>query len=371
MANYLFLKGELMNKITSKQFIFVIMALTIVSLKTYPSIFLHNGGRDTWISTIMASVIILGYFIFVLKVFKKTNCYDLYYIYSNSFGRILGNILYAFFILSLILTLIECAGVESSSMHTNLLLETPIWYLLIFLIFPAIYCVKKGLRSLICLSIIGMILMTLAGINLGILTASYKHFSYLLPILENGITFNFLISLLKILGLYSHITITFLYMEDVYQKNTLFRDSILGFLFVIQMEIVGVVGILTTFQAERAEELIYPKLLQTQLISYWRFIESGEFFVMLQTIGGWYVKYILVLNLVINSLKKIHFENKYTIYIISILIFISTSYVADNLFYFLKFLNFYSYISLINFLIIPFIAIIIFFIKSKIYTKLR
>ncbi|WP_027625805.1 endospore germination permease [Clostridium lundense] len=358
-----------MNKITSKQFIFLIMALTIVSLKTYPSIFLNNGGRDTWIATIIASVIIVFYFIFALKVFKKTDCYNLYHIYISSFGKIFGNILYAFFMISLFLTLIECAGVESSSMHTNLLLETPIWYLLLFLIFPAIYCVKKGLRSLVCLAIVGMILMNLAGINLAILTSTYKHFEFLLPILEKGITFNFLLSILKILGLYSHITITFSYMEKVSKKDTLFRDSLLTFLFVIQMEIVGVLGILTTFQVERAEELVYPKLLQTQLISYLRFIESGEFFVMLQTIGGWYIKYILVLNLVINNLKKIYFENKYTVYIISILTFIATSYIADNLFYFFKFLNFYSYISLINFLIIPFIAIIIFSFKNKKHMK--
>lgn len=358
-----------MNKITSKQLIFIIMALTIVSLKTYPSIYLHDGGRDTWIIMIIASGIILAYFIFALKVFKKTNCYDLYYIYCNSFGRILGNILYMFFIMSLILTLIECAGVESSSMHTNLLLETPIWYLLIFLVFPAIYCVKKGLRSIVSITIIGMILMTLAGINLGILTFSYKHFNYLLPILQNGITSNLFISLVKILGLYAHITITFPYINQIGEKSKLFKHGLLGFLFVIQMQIVSVMGILSTFQPDRATRLIYPKLLQTQLISYWRFIESGEFFVMLQTIGGWYIKYILVLNLVLIDFNNLHLKNKYLSYILSILIFIATNYIADNLFNFLRFLNLYSYISLVNFLIIPFIAIMIFNIKNKKYIK--
>lgn len=360
-----------MNKITSRQFIFIIIAFTVVSLKTYPTIYIYNGGRDSWIAMIISSAIILMYFIFALKVFQKTNCYDLYYMYCNALGKILGNILYTFFILSLFLTLVECAGVESSAMHTNLLLESPIWYLLIFLVFPAIYCVKKGTRSIVSLTIIGMILMTLAGINLVILTSTYKHYKNLLPIFENGITSGFLISIVKILGLYGHITICFLYMEYIEKKDKLLKYSLIGFLFVIQMQIVSVIGILATFQLERALRFPYPKLLQTQLVSYWRFIESGEFFVMLQTVGGWYVKYILVLHLVIKCLTNINLKNKYLIYIISVLTFLITYYVAENLLVFLKFLNIYSYISFANFLMVPFMVIAIFYFKNKNAAKSR
>jgi len=330
-----------MNKITSQQFIFIIIAFTVVSLKTYPTIYIYNSGRDSWIAMIISSAIILIYFIFALKVFQKTNCYNLHYMYCNALGKILGNILYTFFILSLFLTL------------------------LIFLIFPAIYCVKKGTRSILSLTIIGMILMTLAGINLFILTSTYKHYENLLPIFENGITSGFLISIIKILGLYGHITICFLYMEHIEKKDKLLKHSLIGFLFVIQMQIISVIGILATFQLERAVRFPYPKLLQTQLVSYWRFIESGEFFVMLQTVGGWYIKYILVLHLVIKCLTNINLKNKYLIYIISVLTFLITYCVAENLLVFLKFLNIYSYISFANFLIVPFMVITIFYFKNK------
>ncbi|NRZ95911.1 endospore germination permease [Clostridium tetanomorphum] len=340
-----------MNKITSKQFVFLIFAITIVSLKTYPSILIFDSGRDTWISVIISSIIAFLYFLFCLKVFQKTNSYDLHYIYCNSVGKFFGNIFFFIFILGLFLTLIECAGVESNSMHTNLLLETPVWYLLIFLIFPAIYVVRKGNRSILSVAIIGMILMILAGINLAILTSSYKHYSYLLPIFENGITKGFIASILKSLGLYAHVTISFLYIDRVHKKDKLLKHSLLGFLFVIQMEIIAMTGVLSTFQADRAVRLIYPKLVQTQLISYWKFLESGELFVMLQTIGGWYVKYILILDCTIKCLKNINIKNKYIIYLISILAFITTAYIADDLLYLLKFLSIYTYICLINFLL--------------------
>lgn len=47
------------------------------------------------------------------------------------------------------------------------------------------------------------------------------------------------------------------------------------------MQILATIGTLSTSDINHAKNLVYSKLLQTQLISYWRFIESGEFFVML------------------------------------------------------------------------------------------
>lgn len=63
--------------------------------------------------------------------------------------------------------------------------------------------------------------------------------------------------------------------------------------------------------------------------------------------------------------KNINIKNKYIIYLISILAFITTAYIADDLLYLLKFLSIYTYICLINFFVIPCILIFIFYIKHK------
>ncbi|RXI70372.1 spore gernimation protein [Clostridium tetani] len=359
------IKGDFLDNINAKHLFFIISAITIVSLKTYPTIFIRNAGRDSWIVVIIASLIILFSFIFMLKTSLKTNTFDFYNIYTSSFGKILGTILHFFFVFSLFLTLIECAGIESSSMHANILLDTPTWYIAIFIVFTAIYPVKKGHLSVLAVTIIGIILMILAGINLAILTSSYKKYKYLFPILENGLNKNHFLALLKVLGLYAHIVIFFPYLELVHNKNKIFKVSIWSFIFVIQMQIIAIVGILSTFEINHAKNLIYPKLLQTQLISYWRFIESGEFFVMLQTVGGWYVKYVLVLNILNKSFEKIFTGNKYLIFIVSILTYIFTSFLTQKLLRFFDFLNFYSLISFINFLLIPFIAFIILYFKNN------
>ncbi|RXM71565.1 hypothetical protein [Clostridium tetani] len=70
-----------MDNINAKHLFFIISAITIVSLKTYPTIFIRNAGRDSWIVVIIASLIILFSFIFMLKTSLKTNTFDFYNIY--------------------------------------------------------------------------------------------------------------------------------------------------------------------------------------------------------------------------------------------------------------------------------------------------
>ncbi|NME95792.1 endospore germination permease [Clostridium cochlearium] len=354
-----------MDNINAKHLFFIISAITIVSLKTYPTIFIRNAGRDSWLVVIAASLIIIFSLIFMLKSSLKTNTFDFYDIYRNSFGKILGTILYFFFIFSLFLTLIECAGIESSSMHTNILMDTPTWYIALFIVFTAIYPVKKGHNSVLAVTIIGIVLMIIAGINLAVLTSTYKNYKYLFPILENGLNKNIFLALLKVLGLYAHVVIFFPYLKFVHNKDKIFKVSIWSMIFIIQMEIISIIGVLSTFEVNHVKNLVYPKLLQTQLISYWRFLESGEFFVMLQTVGGWYVKYILVLNILNKSFEKIFSKSKYLIYIISILSYTLTSFLANKLLRFFAFLNFYSIISFINFFLIPFIAFTILHFKKN------
>ena len=42
-----------MNKISVKHFIIFIFGVTYISLKTYPSLFIAQGGRDTWLYSLI------------------------------------------------------------------------------------------------------------------------------------------------------------------------------------------------------------------------------------------------------------------------------------------------------------------------------
>ncbi|AOY78143.1 GerAB/ArcD/ProY family transporter [Clostridium formicaceticum] len=353
-----------MDKFNAKHFAFLILAVTVVSQKTYPKVFILNGGYDSWVAVIISSVIILLYLIFFLKVCEKNNNYDFIAIYRTAAGQKLGKLLLCLFAMTLFLTLVESAAVEANSMHTNMLLETPVWFFILFFVIPAAYSAGRDLVSIVTITLIGITLINLAGMNLGMLTAPYKDTKLLFPIFADGITKGFILSILQILGLYGSLTIVFPYLTEIKDKRKLFLYSILGMVFVIQMLIVSITGAFMTFEITRLKSIPYPKLLQTQMVSHFRFIEAGELYVMLQIVGGWYIRYVVTFYTLMKILSALNLRHKYTIVIISFATGIAAWFVGNNLFVLFRFLSYYTYISLVNFFLIPFILFAIYAYKK-------
>jgi spore germination protein (amino acid permease) len=354
-----------MDKLNTKHLMFIIWGTSIVAMKTYPNVFIGSGGRDSWIAVIIASIFLLLYFIFLLFVCKKTNCYSMDEIYHRALGKTLGDIFLILFIITLIVSLVESSSVQANALHVNMLSDTPPWFFLLFMVIPAIYISEKGTRAILIVTIIGICLIMLAGINLGILTPKYKNNKFLLPIMANGITPAFILCIIKTMGCYSGIAICIPFLSRVYNKTKIVKHSVIAILIVIQMEIVANIGVLTTFSINRVLSINYPKLIQTQLVSYFGFLEGGEFYVMLQMVGGWFIKYVLALSATLILLKKLSFFNKYTIYIISLFVFIVSFFISAKVIVLYKFLNLYVYLSLISFLVIPTIIFSIFYFKTK------
>ncbi|ABR49216.1 spore germination protein [Alkaliphilus metalliredigens QYMF] len=354
-----------MDQLNSKHVAFFILATSVVSLKTYPTIYTINGMRESWIAMIIASLLIFLYLVFVIQICNKKNNYHLPNIYTSALGNPLGKFFMLLFIGTLFLTLVEGAAVEANSMHNHMLIDTPVWYFIIFFIVPTLYTVKKGLASIIIVVVIGIVLVMISGINLAILTVKYKTFSYLFPVFERGISLGFVLSILQILGLYGHIAIVFPYLSEVKKKNKLLKHAVIGLLIVIQMQIVSLTGLIQTFDIHVVNQMSYPNLLQTQLVTHFRFLEFGELFVMLQIIGGWYLKYVLAFYALLKLLKEMKLESKYLPYIITVLVGVAAFFAANDLFSLRHLLNYFSYISLINFVVIPFICFTIYAFKGQ------
>ncbi len=358
-----------MDKFSSRHFIFLILSTSIVSLKTYPTIYMQNGHRDSWIAIIIASIIICVFFVYIIGIWKKGKKDSIVEIYHIALGKYLGNIFLYIFIATLFITLIECSSVEADSMHRNMMLETPNWYFLLFFIVPSIYTIRKDIVAIITVTIIGITLIMIAGINLSILTARYKKFSLLFPIFEHGITTGFIVCILKMVGLYGCISITLPYLSKIADKEKkMIKNTIIGLLISIQMQIISVTGMIMTFGPDRVNQMSYPKLLQTQLVSYLQFLEFGELYVMLQIIGGWLLKYLATFYALLTILRQLNVSRKtilYLTYILSGFVYIISYYITKNFFVLFTFLNYYGYICLINFVIMPLIVFTIYNHKKR------
>jgi spore germination protein (amino acid permease) len=353
-----------MDKISPKHFIFFILGTTVVSLKTYPTTFMRDGQRDSWIAIIIASVIIFVFFIYIINIWKQNNTYDLVKIYQTALGKFLGNIFIYLFLATLFITLVECTSLEADSMHQNILIRTPHWYLLLFFIVPSLYTVRKDLVAIVIVTIIGITLVMISGINLGILTLPNKKISLLFPVFEYGITKGFIKCILKMIGLYGCISITLPYLSKIKdEKKKMIKNVIIGLLILIQMHIFSIAGLIMTFGPDWVNTMNYPKLIQTQLISFFQFLDFGELYVMLQVIGGWLLKYMITFYALLIVLRNLNIKRNHVImltYSISAFVFVASYIATNNLFLLFKLLNYYEYICLVNFVIIPFIVFSIF-----------
>ncbi len=358
-----------MDKLNTKHLMFIIWGTSIVAMKTYPNVFIINGGRDSWISVIIASILMFLYFIYLLHVCKENNCYNMDEIYHKALGKNIGNIFLILFIITLIVTLIESSSVEANALNIGMLSDTRPWFFLLFIIIPAIYITKKGTRAITIVVIIGISFIMVAGIILAILTAKYKHLDYLLPVMASGVNKSFILSIIKALGCYGSIAICIPFLSRVRNRSKITKHCIIAILIVIQMEIFASIGVLSTFTIVRVLNLNYPKLIQTQLISYFSFVEGGEFFVMLQIVGGWFIKYVLALNAILILLKNLSLYNKYTVYIITLSVFIISYFISAKVILLYKFLNIYVYFSVLSFIVIPTIIFSIFHIRNTLNNK--
>lgn len=354
-----------MDKFNGTHLIFLLSGVTIVSMKTYPALYTQLGGRDSWIAVICSGIIIFLFAHIIMWIMQKNNNFNMYDIYCSALGKVLGNILIWCFILTLFFTLIECTAVEGNSMHVNMLADTPPWFFSIFFAIPAIYTIWRGSHSIVIVTIIGITLVALSGTNLAILTSKYKNFNFLLPIMENGITPNFLMSIIKSLAFFSFFSIILPFLTELEDKKTVKKYLTIGLLFIIQMEIFSTVGIITTFGTLRGNTMYYPKLIQTQLVNYWGFLESGELYVLLQVIAGWYIKYVLTFFSMKLILNKMNIRNKFYIYFVTALVLIISFLFSRDAVLLFKALNVFLYISLANFIVIPIIVYIIFHLKNK------
>lgn len=358
-----------MDKFTSRHFAFLIMGASIVSMKTYPTIYTKNGLRDSWIAVIISTLLFLSYFMFILYTSRKFKCQNFYELYCEAVGKSVGTFFIVLFAATLFLTLLESASVEANSMHTNMLLDTPSWMFLLFFVIPAVYTVGRDKVAIVTVTMIGIVLICLAGINLAILTIKYKHVELLFPIFESGLTKGFFIAILESFGLYATVAITLPYLADIKDNKRLLKHSFIGLLIVAQMEIVATMGVMMSFDIKYLNTMAYPKLLQTQLIQYLRFLESGELYVMLQILGGWYLKYVITFYALLRVLTLLNIRSKFIINAITLLVLISAYFMSNNLFVLFKYLNMYAYVSLFNFAIVPTIMTIIFYYKKSVKLK--
>lgn len=353
-----------MNKISAKHYILFIFGVTFISFKTYSSLFISLGGRDTWICTALAYFIIAIFATFLMRIISSTGYYNINEIFNIGLSKSLGNVFLFLFSIGLFLASLESVAVEANVIKTNYFSSTPVWYIILFFLLPSIFLLRKNFKTLMILIIITVSLSLINIVVFSLITERYKSTEYLLPILNKGLNLNFLYCTLLILGSLSSFVISLPYLKYVTKNEAIKKHNFIAHAFIFIICVYSMVGVISTFGPQRASNLFYPEFIQSQLVHIGGFIDFSEIFFLFQTVIGLFIKYILcAYGIYILYEKQIKSRNAYiTIYTLAT--FIGGTFLAQNNYILFYLLEYYQIINLILFILIPLIAFTSFNIKK-------
>lgn len=356
-----------MKRISSWHFAFFIIIVCNISSRSYASIFLELGGRDTWIALIIAAIIFIMYSSFIIYVCKKTDNFDIKEVFKSAFPKPIYIFILMLFTITIFLNGIESASIQSDAVHCNIFLETPTWYTLIFFIIPAIFIITISFEALLITTIIIVILLTIFVILVEILAFPYKDFTLLTPIMQFGINKDFIECIFISLGAYSSALIVYPFLKNIDAKKRLHlsKHVFLGNLFVTFLCILSAVAIISTFGPTRGANIYYPEFIKSKRIQNFGFIELGDLLFIVRFTSSWLIKYVICAISIIYLHKNLITNKKLFIIFYSLSMFIVSYIIADNHYFLFSLLKYYQYIMLVTFFIMPFIAYLIYYIKWR------
>lgn len=354
-----------MNKISTKHFMFFIIATSTIALRSYSSVFINYGGRDTWIISFVASVIIFLYFSFLIKTFNSTNTYNFETIAFNSHSKFVGNCFKLIFSLGLFLATLESCSVLSSSIHTNYFLDTPTWYCLLFIIIPGGYILTKTLNPILILTIIATTLVLIGDLILILLVCKYLNFSYLLPLFHNGVSYSNWIGLFLILGSLSSISITLPYLKHLDKKAYLLKHSRISIGFCAVIITFSFLSAIAFFGPKMALNFFYPEYVEAQRVQIASFLEFGELFYIFRSVCMWFIKYILSSYGIILLYKDKIKDKKLFIFLYSLITFTVSFILTENQYFLFSSLKLLQLINIFTFILIPIISFLAFYFKNN------
>ena len=354
-----------MNKLSAKHFLLFILGVTFISYKTYTSLFIELGGRDTWICFILSFIIFALFVLFISSsIDSRTPC-DINHIFIVGLPKFIGNVLLFLFSIGLFISALEATAVEVNVLKISFFNETPAWYIMFFFLLPSIFLLNKKFEALLNFIIISVSFIILNSFIFTLIIEKYKNIDYILPVLGPGLTPSFFYCSIIILGSLSAFSIALPYIKYITKPSKIKKHTFIAILIIGGICLYSTIGLISTFGPLRAANIFYPEHIQGQRVQIGGFLDFGELFFLFQTVIGFFVKYIISSYGIFIIYEKYIKNKKYVILFYSIIVFILSNFIGCNNYVLFKLLDYYQVINIILFIIIPLIAIITFNMKIK------
>lgn len=281
----------------------VIIIINVVILNI-PNIIMLSAGSGSIVNTIYISFIGILFSILISKLFKSFEGKNILDISNYLGGKVLKNITSICFLLFFLFLAIIAVRYLSRSIKIIYFNNSPIVYIILFFIIPAIIVNKLGIKAISGVNIVFIFIVILSLFFL--FTSSYKHItiSKMFPIFGNGINNLFFKGFTNIF-VFTNFAFLF-FMPSLLKKTSDFKEVTIYSTVISCIILIFCIAtfILTLPTVTESDEILSIYLL-TRMVSFGNFLERLDAFF----IFSWIITLLSSLSIgiffIIRILKKI------------------------------------------------------------------
>lgn len=285
-----------------------LILMTALGLKNHVTVIPHllaAAKRDSWISVLIAGVIIGVWSLLLLYINKKTKGKNIFIWLKQEIGRIPAFIFSAAISLFLILLAAVTMGEFISWTKVSYLPITPSYMLVILFTFLCLTLALTNMQTIAILNGFVLFAVIVFGFFVAFANIQFKNYQLLLPVLEHGFAPPLKGVIFPLSGLVEIIAVIFIQQKikgSISLKFFSINTVILSWLVLGPL-----IGALTEFGPIEASRQKYPAFEQWGLVSLGRFVEHLDFLSIYQWVTGAFVRISFLLFL---SAETFEFKRK-------------------------------------------------------------
>lgn len=299
------LEGHSVNKVGYISVLHVIfLSMTVIGLKNHVTIIpslLNVAGRDSWISVIVSSFVILPWIFLVVFISKKLNGEPVVEWLERTLGNAVSRaVRYAIAIFLLILAVFTL-GETLYWITATFLPDSPLVLMLLIYSVLCVLLASTNLQTIVMVNTFVLFWVVVLGFFVAFTNMQVKDYDLLRPFFENGIR-PVVTSMVYPASGYVEL-IMFLFIQHKVKKPLRWYHFSIMLFIIMGLTLGPTTGAITEFGPDEAMKQRFPAYEEWSLVSLGRLIDHMDFLSIYQWLTGAFIRSGVILYVVADLMK--------------------------------------------------------------------
>ncbi|MFC7785383.1 endospore germination permease [Rossellomorea sp. GCM10028870] len=257
---------------------------------------LKVAKRDSWICVLIAYAFMLIWGLMIHITLKRIGNKKLYVWLKERVGKWLSLSIILLFMMLLLMTALISFNDFILTVNIYFLPRTPFIIVSFTFIALCLYGAKSGLKTIVYMCAVLLPIICFLGVFVALATSSEKTYSYLFPLLMNGLEPIVKGTLIVMGGCVDFLVL--LLLQHKLKKSFSYKQFFIIITIAIALTIGPTTGLITNFGPYIASSFRFPAFEQWRLVSLGKTITHVDFLAIFQLIAGVSIKVALCIFLI-------------------------------------------------------------------------